>query len=223
MRRGRNQGATGWADIAGPEGRAEEWSPSAHAAVRLDEPEPSERTAQWRCHAQDCNGAAVARIARPCGSGWWACQDLNLGPHPYQRSAPGRVSPRWHLRLGRLTDRWRPLRTARIRWDVDQMWTRRPARWAAALRLADLSELGDDHRHPFQSPQVGVEPVGLGALQQGLLDRGQLGGRQPGSGPGGGPGCARRPRRLAGSGALAVSLRDVTRDAGSASALVRRS
>jgi hypothetical protein len=32
------------------------------------------------------------------GDGWWACQDLNLGPHPYQGSAPGLVSPGWDLR-----------------------------------------------------------------------------------------------------------------------------
>ena len=24
------------------------------------------------------------RDALTCGYGWWACQDLNLGPHPYQ-------------------------------------------------------------------------------------------------------------------------------------------
>jgi hypothetical protein len=65
VRRGRDQGATGWADIAGPKGRAKEWSPSAYAAVGLGEPEPSERTTQWRCHAQDCNGAALARIVPP--------------------------------------------------------------------------------------------------------------------------------------------------------------
>jgi hypothetical protein len=26
------------------------------------------------------------RDALTCWVGWWACQDLNLGPHPYQRS-----------------------------------------------------------------------------------------------------------------------------------------
>jgi hypothetical protein len=44
-------------------------------------------------------------------------------------------------------------------------------------------QLGDYHRDPLQGPQVGIEPVGLGALQQGLLDAGQLSARQLGSGP----------------------------------------
>jgi hypothetical protein len=26
----------------------------------------------------------IGRIAVNCWVGWWACQDLNLGPHPYQ-------------------------------------------------------------------------------------------------------------------------------------------
>jgi hypothetical protein len=26
----------------------------------------------------------IGRAAVTCGVGWWACQDLNLGPHPYQ-------------------------------------------------------------------------------------------------------------------------------------------
>jgi hypothetical protein len=29
-----------------------------------------------------------------CGNGWRDCQDWNLGPHPYQGSAPELVSPR---------------------------------------------------------------------------------------------------------------------------------
>jgi hypothetical protein len=54
----------------------------------------------------------------------WACQDLNLGPHPYQGSAHRLVSPGSHLRPGRMMCRWRPLRTAGFRWHVDQTWTR---------------------------------------------------------------------------------------------------
>jgi hypothetical protein len=53
--------------------------------------------------------------------------------------------------------------------------------------VADPGELGDDHRHSFQGPQVGVEPIRLGALQQGLLDAGQIGGRQLGVRPRGPP------------------------------------
>jgi hypothetical protein len=55
------------------------------------------------------------RDALTCWVGWWACQDLNLGPHPYQGSAPGLVSPGWHLRPGRTMYRWRPLETVRNR------------------------------------------------------------------------------------------------------------
>jgi hypothetical protein len=32
----------------------------------------------------------AADSAVTCGNGWWACQDLNLGPHPYQRSTAKR-------------------------------------------------------------------------------------------------------------------------------------
>src|SRR5215211_6676635 len=58
---------------------------------------------------------------------WWACQDLNLGPHPYQGSAQGLFYQDCSggLRERRAAgDRWRPLGTARIRWDVDQTWTK---------------------------------------------------------------------------------------------------
>ena len=46
--------------------------------------------------------------------------------------------------------------------------------------IADPGELSDHHRDPLQGPQVGVEPIRPGALQQGLLDLGQLGSRQLG-------------------------------------------
>jgi hypothetical protein len=44
--------------------------------------------------------------------------------------------------------------------------------------MADPGQLGDDHRHPLQGPQVGIEPVRAGALQQRLLDAGQVDRRQ---------------------------------------------
>jgi hypothetical protein len=47
-----------------------------------------------------------------CGDGWRDCQHLNLGPHPYQRSAPGPVSAGSRLRPAHrrtVGDRWEPL------------------------------------------------------------------------------------------------------------------
>jgi hypothetical protein len=32
--------------------------------------------------------------AHELGNGWWACQDLNLGPHPYQGSTAERRASR---------------------------------------------------------------------------------------------------------------------------------
>jgi hypothetical protein len=52
---------------------------------------------------------------------WWACQDLNLGPHPYQGSAPGLVAPGFHLPPA-------PRRTAGDRYEplgADGLWTKR--------------------------------------------------------------------------------------------------
>jgi hypothetical protein len=40
----------------------------------------------------------AAGSALTCADGWWACQDLNLGPHPYQQSPAERraIQPfRW--------------------------------------------------------------------------------------------------------------------------------
>jgi hypothetical protein len=34
------------------------------------------------------------RDALSCWVGWWACQDLNLGPHPYQQNAGNRCATR---------------------------------------------------------------------------------------------------------------------------------
>jgi hypothetical protein len=53
--------------------------------------------------------------------------------------------------------------------------------------IADPGELGDHHRDAFQSPQVGVEPIGHRPSQQGLLDLGELAGRQLGIRAGGTP------------------------------------
>jgi hypothetical protein len=58
------------------------------------------------------------------GAVLWAWLDLNQRPHPYQGSAPDPVCAGSHLRPARTTYRWRPLRTARLRWGVDQTWTR---------------------------------------------------------------------------------------------------
>jgi hypothetical protein len=46
--------------------------------------------------------------------------------------------------------------------------------------ISDAGELDDDHRDPFQGPQVSLEPVRPGALEQSLLHLGELGGRQLG-------------------------------------------
>jgi hypothetical protein len=45
---------------------------------------------------------AWGRQRAELGEQWWACQDLNLGPHPYQRSAPRLVSPGSHLAPGQM-------------------------------------------------------------------------------------------------------------------------
>ena len=66
--------------------------------------------------------------------------------------------------------------------------------------MADPGELADHHRDPFQGPQVGVEPVGLGALEQGLLDAGQVGGRQLGIGAGRTPAAQRLDAALGEAG-----------------------
>jgi hypothetical protein len=36
----------------------------------------------------------MAEVAVSWGDGWWACQDLNLGPHPYQQSSSERHADR---------------------------------------------------------------------------------------------------------------------------------
>jgi hypothetical protein len=94
-----------------------------------------------------CAGRPPARLA------------LNLGPHPYQGSTPGPVSPGLHLPPGRSMYGWRPLETARNRSapmaggpNVDQV--RSPA-GAAALRIADLGWQG---RPPPTAPDKRAPP-----------------------------------------------------------------
>jgi hypothetical protein len=60
-------------------------------------------------------------------NGCWACQDLDLGPHPYQ-GLPRAMSPGWHLRPAGPMYRWRPPSTARLQWFVDQTGLDTPAR-----------------------------------------------------------------------------------------------
>jgi hypothetical protein len=67
--------------------------------------------------------------------------------HPYQGSALALVSAGLHQRAARTMYRWRPLRTPRVRWHVDQMWTkawvvRRNSRSADLLGEADLRACG---------------------------------------------------------------------------------
>ena len=62
---------------------------------------------------------------------WWAWEDLNLRPHPYQGSAPRPVSAGSRRQPARTTYRWRPLETVANRSapmacgpNVDQAWHR---------------------------------------------------------------------------------------------------
>jgi hypothetical protein len=53
----------------------------------------------WACGpsaAQAGSGRSrlAANSAMTCDDGWWACQDLNLGPHPYQQSTGNRCATR---------------------------------------------------------------------------------------------------------------------------------
>ena len=73
---------------------------------------------------------------------WWACQDLNLGPHPYQGSAPGLVSPGWDLR--RAQGRVRP-------YALRRRGTRRPSTGWDALTPTELTVAGlvaEGHSNP---------------------------------------------------------------------------
>jgi hypothetical protein len=48
-----------------------------------------ERAAPARPPAGSERSQLAAGSAVTCDDGWWACQDLNLGPHPYQGSITG--------------------------------------------------------------------------------------------------------------------------------------
>ena len=81
----------GWR--AGRGGRPR-WVVVAAAAAGVDGPARARRRAGrgWACGpsaAQAGRGRSrrAADSAVTCGDGWWACQDLNLGPHPYQGCA----------------------------------------------------------------------------------------------------------------------------------------
>ena len=78
---------------------------------------------------------------------------------------PGACFPWIALATWETTYRWRPLRTARFRWRVDQTWTRHvPLVGAAALRIADLGWQGDPRRLPPTSdPRLAITLLG-GAL-----------------------------------------------------------
>jgi hypothetical protein len=79
----------GWATTVG----------GGHGACR---PGGRVRRGRWACRRGWACGPSAAQAgsgrsrvaagsALTCGVGWWACQDLNLGPHPYQAHARGCV------------------------------------------------------------------------------------------------------------------------------------
>jgi hypothetical protein len=58
----------------------------------------------WACGPSAAQAASersrlAANSALTCDDGWWACQDLNLGPHPYQQNAGNRCAKRRSRRL----------------------------------------------------------------------------------------------------------------------------
>jgi hypothetical protein len=103
---------------------------------------------------------------------------LNQRPHPYQGSAHRLVSPGCTFDLGERRaagDRWRPLRTARLRWHMDQTWTRHvPLAGAAALRV----------RGPWLARQA---PAGCPRQASPAMTIALVGGALAGSGPGTSP------------------------------------
>jgi hypothetical protein len=117
-------------------------------------------------------GASFRRASR-CGYIWPGCPSGTPGlepggPHPYQSSPPGRVSPGSLLPPGRMMHRWRPLRTARFRWGVDQrgpslagrqgwlglVWSRTPFGGSV------LPDQGSDRPSPMASPQMALLAAG---------------------------------------------------------------
>jgi hypothetical protein len=64
--------------------------PACGAACRRGCARAREQAAARGCRA--CRVAADSALS--CRDGWWACQDLNLGPHPYQVSRAKRCAER---------------------------------------------------------------------------------------------------------------------------------
>jgi hypothetical protein len=78
------------------------------------------RKGQWACRRGWACGPGAARAgggrsqlatgsAVTWGNGWWACQDLNLGPHPYQQNTGNRCADRRSCR-------WRSTVEAEVMW-----------------------------------------------------------------------------------------------------------
>ena len=91
---------------------------------------------------------------------------MNLGPHPYQGSAPSLFpQDRSHNLRERPTagDRWRPLRTARRRWHVDQTWTALSLRTNPAMLHLTLNKGNQD--------RTKVSITGVLTLQGKLVSR----------------------------------------------------
>src|SRR5918993_5510189 len=87
------------------------------------------------------------------GIGWWACQDLNLGPHPYQQSGAYRCAT---LRFSR----WCPT----VRGQV--MRSNDPARPAYGQDAAAAGRVGDQ---PAAGKVMGL-PGGRGSpIECGVL------------------------------------------------------
>jgi hypothetical protein len=91
------------------------------------------------------NGDSVPATVPGSGPVRLTRQRLNLGPHPYQGSARGPVSPASHRRPAQTTDRWRPLETVANRSvpmacgpNVDQILPRSGLCYVWSRRLALL-------------------------------------------------------------------------------------
>jgi hypothetical protein len=89
-------GRTGWLASSGWVGdHGEWWSWRRPVGVAIC----SGSRRGWGCGPSAAQaGSGRSRLAAgsavTCGDGWWACQDLNLGPHPYQLNAGNRCADR---------------------------------------------------------------------------------------------------------------------------------